>query len=69
MIIFFNQCCVKDLNHYYAFFLQDVSDRIEKEPLDCPLLVSLETGAKDVVKADWRANITIELQTGNFCNY
>ncbi|XP_072026641.1 serine/threonine-protein kinase/endoribonuclease IRE1-like [Amphiura filiformis] len=44
-------------------FFQDVSDRIEKEPLNCPLLVSMETEAKEVVKSDWRNNITIELQT------
>ncbi|PIK58508.1 putative serine/threonine-protein kinase/endoribonuclease IRE1-like [Apostichopus japonicus] len=44
-------------------FFQDVSDRIEKEDLDCPLLQSLETNAVQVVKGDWRQNITIELQT------
>lgn len=44
-------------------FFQDVSDRIEKEALNCPLLLSLETNAKQVVKGDWRENITIELQT------
>ncbi|XP_030847647.1 serine/threonine-protein kinase/endoribonuclease IRE1-like [Strongylocentrotus purpuratus] len=44
-------------------FFQDVSDRIEKEPLDCPLLVALETGAQNVVRGDWRNNITEELQT------
>ncbi|XP_071797437.1 serine/threonine-protein kinase/endoribonuclease IRE1-like [Asterias amurensis] len=44
-------------------FFQDVSDRIEKEALDCALLVALETNAADVVKKDWRANITEELQT------
>ncbi|XP_022103307.1 serine/threonine-protein kinase/endoribonuclease ire-1-like [Acanthaster planci] len=44
-------------------FFQDVSDRIEKEALDCEILVTLETNAPDVVKNDWRQNITIELQT------
>ncbi|XP_072167602.1 serine/threonine-protein kinase/endoribonuclease IRE1-like [Diadema setosum] len=44
-------------------FFQDVSDRIEKEPLDCPLLIAMETDAGEVVRRDWRNNITIELQT------
>ncbi|XP_041473191.1 serine/threonine-protein kinase/endoribonuclease IRE1-like [Lytechinus variegatus] len=44
-------------------FFQDVSDRIEKEPVDCPLLVALETGSKKVVRDDWRQNITSELQS------
>ncbi|XP_038069445.1 serine/threonine-protein kinase/endoribonuclease IRE1-like [Patiria miniata] len=44
-------------------FFQDVSDRIEKEALDCELLVTMETNASEVVKNDWRKNITEELQT------
>ncbi|XP_071965916.1 serine/threonine-protein kinase/endoribonuclease IRE1-like [Antedon mediterranea] len=44
-------------------FFQDVSDRIEKESVDCPLVVCLEYNASEVVRGDWKDNITIELQT------
>ncbi|XP_033117781.1 serine/threonine-protein kinase/endoribonuclease ire-1-like [Anneissia japonica] len=44
-------------------FFQDVSDRIEKESVDCPLLVCLESNTSVVLKGDWRQNITVELQT------
>lgn len=54
---------------YYYFFLfcgcsQDVSDRIEKEPLDGPIVRQLERGGRAVVKGDWREHITVPLQTG-----
>ncbi|KAM4698524.1 serine/threonine-protein kinase/endoribonuclease IRE2 [Rhinophrynus dorsalis] len=44
-------------------FFQDVSDRIEKEPLESPLIVSLETGARSVVRVNWRLHISVPLQT------
>ncbi|XP_078689374.1 serine/threonine-protein kinase/endoribonuclease IRE1-like [Branchiostoma floridae x Branchiostoma belcheri] len=44
-------------------FFQDVSDRIEKEPLDGPLVTELEFGGRTVVKGDWRSRIGVELQT------
>ena len=44
--------------------LQDVSDRIEKEPLDGPIVRQLERGGRAVVKCDWREHITVPLQTG-----
>uniref|UniRef100_A0AAY5K2I5 non-specific serine/threonine protein kinase n=1 Tax=Esox lucius TaxID=8010 RepID=A0AAY5K2I5_ESOLU len=45
-------------------FFQDVSDRIEKEPLDGPIVRQLERGGRAVVKLDWREHITVPLQTG-----
>ncbi|KAG9467748.1 hypothetical protein GDO78_014401 [Eleutherodactylus coqui] len=39
-------------------FFQDVSDRIEKEPQDSPLIVSLETDARSVVRVNWRLHIS-----------
>ncbi len=44
-------------------FLQDVSDRIEKEPIDSPIVEDLERGGIDVCKGDWRRHISIELQS------
>ncbi|XP_040292016.1 serine/threonine-protein kinase/endoribonuclease IRE1 [Bufo bufo] len=44
-------------------FFQDVSDRIEKEALDGPIVKRLERGGRDVVKLDWREHITVPLQT------
>lgn len=44
-------------------FFQDVSDRIEKEALDGPIVKQLERGGRAVVKMDWRENITVPLQT------
>uniref|UniRef100_A0A3Q3T2C6 non-specific serine/threonine protein kinase n=1 Tax=Mastacembelus armatus TaxID=205130 RepID=A0A3Q3T2C6_9TELE len=44
-------------------FFQDVSDRIEKEPLDGPIVRHLERGGRAVVKCDWREHITVPLQT------
>uniref|UniRef100_A0AAX7SKL2 non-specific serine/threonine protein kinase n=1 Tax=Astatotilapia calliptera TaxID=8154 RepID=A0AAX7SKL2_ASTCA len=44
-------------------FFQDVSDRIEKEPLDGPIVRQLERGGRTVVKGDWREHITVPLQT------
>ncbi|XP_076309470.1 serine/threonine-protein kinase/endoribonuclease Ire1 isoform X2 [Tachypleus tridentatus] len=50
-------CKMKQL----AFF-QDVSDRIEKEPTDSPVVMCLERGGLEVVKGDWTEHITSELQ-------
>ncbi|XP_037113008.1 uncharacterized protein LOC119126081 isoform X1 [Syngnathus acus] len=44
-------------------FFQDVSDRIEKEPLDGAIVRQLERGGRAVVKSDWREHITVPLQT------
>ncbi|XP_051996106.1 serine/threonine-protein kinase/endoribonuclease IRE1-like isoform X1 [Xyrauchen texanus] len=44
-------------------FFQDVSDRIEKEPLDGPIVRQLERGGRFVVKGVWRDHITVPLQT------
>ncbi|KAG9472052.1 hypothetical protein GDO78_021525 [Eleutherodactylus coqui] len=44
-------------------FFQDVSDRIEKEALDGPIVKRLERGGRDVVKLDWREHISLPLQT------
>ncbi|XP_059203107.1 serine/threonine-protein kinase/endoribonuclease IRE1-like isoform X1 [Centropristis striata] len=44
-------------------FFQDVSDRIEKEPLDGQIVRQLERGGRAVVKSDWREHITVPLQT------
>ncbi|KAM5125649.1 serine/threonine-protein kinase/endoribonuclease IRE1-like [Mantella aurantiaca] len=52
-------------------FFQDVSDRIEKEALDGPIMRQLERGGRDVVRLDWREHITVPLQTDlrKFRNY
>lgn len=42
-----------------------MSDRIEKESLDGPIVKQLERGGRPVVKMDWRENITVPLQTGD----
>ena len=42
-----------------------MSDRIEKEALDGPIVKQLERGGRAVVKMDWRENITVPLQTGD----
>nr|XP_056722531.1 serine/threonine-protein kinase/endoribonuclease IRE2 [Euleptes europaea] len=44
-------------------FFQDVSDRLEKEPVGGPLLSVLEAGGEVVVRGNWRAQISIPLQT------
>ncbi|XP_051888803.1 serine/threonine-protein kinase/endoribonuclease IRE1-like [Pristis pectinata] len=44
-------------------FFQDVSDRIEKEPLDGPIVRELERGGRSVVQGDWKLHITVPLQT------
>ena len=45
--------------------VQDVSDRIEKEPVNSPIMQSLEAGGVAVVRGDWRNNITEDLRQGN----
>ncbi|XP_069785910.1 serine/threonine-protein kinase/endoribonuclease IRE1 isoform X2 [Narcine bancroftii] len=44
-------------------FFQDVSDRIEKEPLDGSIVRELERGGRSVVQGDWKMHITVPLQT------
>ncbi|XP_069386162.1 serine/threonine-protein kinase/endoribonuclease IRE1 [Paralichthys olivaceus] len=44
-------------------FFQDVSDRIEKEAADSPIVVRLETAGRAVVRANWRMHISGPLQT------
>ncbi|KAE8300404.1 Serine/threonine-protein kinase/endoribonuclease IRE1 [Larimichthys crocea] len=44
-------------------FFQDVSDRIEKEPADSPVVVRLETAGRSVVRTNWRMHISVPLQT------
>uniref|UniRef100_A0A665UD84 Serine/threonine-protein kinase/endoribonuclease IRE1 n=1 Tax=Echeneis naucrates TaxID=173247 RepID=A0A665UD84_ECHNA len=44
-------------------FFQDVSDRIEKEPADSPVVVRLETAGRAVVRTNWRMHISVPLQT------
>ena len=43
-------------------FLQDVSDRIEKETKESEIIINLEKGGLDVVKGDWKRHITPDLQ-------
>ncbi|KFU93337.1 Serine/threonine-protein kinase/endoribonuclease IRE1, partial [Chaetura pelagica] len=44
-------------------FFQDVSDRIEKEPAEGPVISALEAGARSVVRTNWRMHISLPLQT------
>uniref|UniRef100_A0A8C5Q421 Serine/threonine-protein kinase/endoribonuclease IRE1 n=1 Tax=Leptobrachium leishanense TaxID=445787 RepID=A0A8C5Q421_9ANUR len=44
-------------------FFQDVSDRIEKETQESPLIVALESRAQAVTRANWRLHISVPLQT------
>lgn len=55
-----------DRHLWPSFPSQDVSDRIEKESLDGPIVKQLERGGRPVVKMDWRENITVPLQTGDY---
>lgn len=43
---------------------QDVSDRIEKEPAEGPIVTALEAGGRSVVRTNWRMHISLPLQTG-----
>ncbi|NXH21912.1 ERN1 endoribonuclease, partial [Bucco capensis] len=44
-------------------FFQDVSDRIEKEPSEGPIVSALEAGGRSVVRTNWRMHISLPLQT------
>uniref|UniRef100_UPI00358F8FFC serine/threonine-protein kinase/endoribonuclease IRE1-like isoform X2 n=1 Tax=Myxine glutinosa TaxID=7769 RepID=UPI00358F8FFC len=44
-------------------FLQDVSDRLEKEPQDGVHVCRLENGASEVVYENWKGHIGLPLQT------
>ncbi|NXF01288.1 ERN1 endoribonuclease, partial [Smithornis capensis] len=43
-------------------FFQDVSDRIEKEPAEGPIVSALESGGRAVVRTNWRMHISLPLQ-------
>lgn len=40
-------------------FFMDVSDRVEKEKADSPLVLALEENAQHIVGVDWRQNIGV----------
>ncbi|XP_025155794.1 serine/threonine-protein kinase/endoribonuclease IRE1 isoform X2 [Harpegnathos saltator] len=42
-------------------FFQDVSDRVEKDQLDSPALIALETCGKRVIENDWVSYIDVEV--------
>ncbi|XP_063170714.1 serine/threonine-protein kinase/endoribonuclease IRE2 [Candoia aspera] len=44
-------------------FFQDVSDRLEKEPADGPLVSALEAGSLAVVRGNWQVHLSAPLQT------
>nr|XP_058892947.1 serine/threonine-protein kinase/endoribonuclease IRE2 isoform X2 [Kogia breviceps] len=44
-------------------FFQDVSDWLEKEPEQGPLVMALEAGGSEVVRSDWHKHISVPLQT------
>lgn len=44
--------------------VQDVSDRIEKEPAEGPIVSALEARGRAVVRTNWRMHISLPLQTG-----
>ncbi|XP_069503493.1 serine/threonine-protein kinase/endoribonuclease IRE2 [Ambystoma mexicanum] len=44
-------------------FFQDISDRIEKESPDGPIMQALESDARSVVRVNWRLHISVPLQT------
>uniref|UniRef100_A0A8B9QZ28 non-specific serine/threonine protein kinase n=1 Tax=Anas platyrhynchos TaxID=8839 RepID=A0A8B9QZ28_ANAPL len=44
-------------------FFQDISDRIEKEPAEGPIVTALEMGGRSVVRTNWRMHISLPLQT------
>lgn len=63
-------CTAQALKHPFFWspekqllFFQDVSDRIEKEPSDSPIVVKLETAGRAVVRTNWRMHISVPLQT------
>lgn len=43
---------------------QDVSDRVEKEPAEGPIVSALESGGRAVVRTNWRMHISLPLQMG-----
>ncbi|XP_046783517.1 serine/threonine-protein kinase/endoribonuclease IRE2 isoform X1 [Gallus gallus] len=42
--------------------VQDVSDRVEKEPAEGALVAALEAGSRAVVRTNWRMHISLPLQ-------
>ena len=59
----------KNLEYSFSSFLQDVSDRIEKQAEDSEVVQQLEKGGLEVVKFDWRRHITVELQNGKYFDF
>lgn len=58
-------CAVLFIYLFYVYVcIKDVSDRIEKEPADSPIVVRLETAGRLVVRTNWRMHISVPLQTG-----
>ena len=51
-----------------SLLLQDVNDRIEKEPDEPELLVSLQKDSIPVVRGDWKVHLSSELQEGEWQN-
>ena len=47
-----------------SLLLQNVSDRIEKEPDELQLLVLLQKDSIPVVRGDWKVHLSSELQEG-----
>ncbi|XP_068885936.1 serine/threonine-protein kinase/endoribonuclease IRE2 isoform X2 [Aphelocoma coerulescens] len=43
-------------------FFQDVSDRVEREPAEGPIVSALELGGRAVVRTNWRMHISLPLQ-------
>ncbi|XP_053132408.1 serine/threonine-protein kinase/endoribonuclease IRE2 [Hemicordylus capensis] len=43
-------------------FFQDVSDRVEREPVEGPIICALEAGGREVVRDNWRLHISVPLQ-------
>ena len=56
--------CLFWSNEKQLAFFQDVSDRIEKEPVTSSIVRALEQGSTSVVQGDWKNNITDDLRDG-----
>ncbi|XP_057699395.1 serine/threonine-protein kinase/endoribonuclease IRE1 isoform X2 [Corythoichthys intestinalis] len=61
--------CARVLKHPFFWspekqllFFQDVSDRIENEPLDGEIMVNLESNCRGVIRTNWRLHISVPLQ-------
>ncbi|XP_077575176.1 serine/threonine-protein kinase/endoribonuclease IRE1 isoform X2 [Stigmatopora nigra] len=61
--------CARVLKHPFFWspqkqllFFQDISDRIENEPLDSEIMVNLESNRRGVIRINWRLHISVPLQ-------